>query len=90
MSGSRDDRPGFAALIEYVREGDNVLKPLQAWPFLPESSIEPKRCIAAYPGATDTGARLSPSRTAKISVQEHVWAVLGLSHDRQAASRPFR
>jgi DNA invertase Pin-like site-specific DNA recombinase len=25
MSGARDDRPGLAALMEYVREGDTVV-----------------------------------------------------------------
>jgi len=25
MSGARDDRPGLAALLEYVREGDTVV-----------------------------------------------------------------
>ena len=25
MSGARDDRPGLAALLDYVREGDTVV-----------------------------------------------------------------
>ena len=53
MSGARDDRPGLAALLEYVREGDTVV----VWK-LDRLGRNPLHILETVKALTDRGVRL--------------------------------
>jgi hypothetical protein len=76
MSGARDDRPGLAALMEYVREGDTVVVWKLARPAGPQHAPHP-------------GDRQGPDGTRRLTNQACNWlaALAQAASDSQSDCR---